>query len=131
MWRLQAALGGNPSRLGQVHAFLRVKNQDVSTALDFDSPTGTDTSWQRIFCCLRSGFIAEAVEVRSVPQQLQHTNLLYSGSLPRLSTATVVANFFRPRHESALQVKASTKQFYDALTDDALTLGAIPSPACR
>mmetsp|Transcript_19713 Transcript_19713/g.59561 ORF Transcript_19713/g.59561 Transcript_19713/m.59561 type:complete len:809 (-) Transcript_19713:69-2495(-) len=61
--RAQAALGGNPSKLGQVHAFLRVKNQDVSTTLDFDSPTGTDTSWQRIFCCLRSGFSAEALEV--------------------------------------------------------------------
>lgn len=72
--RLQAALGGNPSRLGQVHAFLRVKNQDVSTSLDFDSPTGTDTSWQRIFCCLRSGFIAEAVEVRSAPRALQQTD---------------------------------------------------------
>lgn len=60
---MQAALGGNPSKLGQVHAFLRVKNQDVSTTLDFDSPTGTDTSWQRIFCCLRSGFSAEALEV--------------------------------------------------------------------
>lgn len=58
----QAALGGSPSRLGLVNAFLRVKEKDRG-ALDFDQPGGVDTTWQRIYCCLRAGFHAEAVQV--------------------------------------------------------------------
>lgn len=118
---LQAALGGSPSRLGLVQAFLRVKEKDRG-ALDFDQvrclpmatwrpacmatavlrmlnqectehrwqevacgglptwpaatqrlsspsprlqPGGVDTTWQRIYCCLRAGFHAEAVQVRT------------------------------------------------------------------
>lgn len=60
---MQAALGGDFSRAGQVKAFLRVKNQDVAAAMDFDTPAGIDTTWQRIFCCLRSGYTQEALEV--------------------------------------------------------------------
>ena len=58
----QAALGGAPTRLGEVKAFLRLRERD--TALDFDTPGGgADTSWQRVFLCLRSGFYSEAVQV--------------------------------------------------------------------
>lgn len=60
--RTQAALGGSPSRLGLVNAFLRVKEKDRG-ALDFDQPGGVDTSWMRVYCCLRAGFHAEAVQV--------------------------------------------------------------------
>ena len=124
---LQAALGGSPSRLGLVQAFLRVKERDRG-ALDFDQaglggrshgaaelplplappprisvpalsarcraghldvplgrvvalprfsprwshavrsarhvqPGGVDTTWMRLYCCLRAGFHAEAVQV--------------------------------------------------------------------
>lgn len=113
---LQAALGGSPSRLGLVNAFLRVKEKDRG-ALDFDQvgaappdqpghcqhpgwvpraylamsaplsnrlptwpsacahivcqsnlcsswqPGGMDTTWMRIYCCLRAGFHAEAAQV--------------------------------------------------------------------
>ena len=31
--------------------------------LDFDAPGGLDTSWQRIFLCLRCGFHQEALQV--------------------------------------------------------------------
>lgn len=61
--RAQAALGGDPSRAGQLKAFLRVKNQDVAATMDFDSPAGVDTTWQRVFCALRSGYTQEALEV--------------------------------------------------------------------
>ncbi len=60
--RAQAALGGAPSRLGQVQAFLRVREADAGP-LDFDAPGGADTAWQRVYLCLRSGFHAEALEV--------------------------------------------------------------------
>ncbi|KAL4437959.1 hypothetical protein ABPG77_004180 [Micractinium sp. CCAP 211/92] len=60
--RTQAALGGSPSRLGLVNAFLRVKEKDRG-ALDFDQPGGVDTTWMRIYCCLRAGFHAEAAQV--------------------------------------------------------------------
>ncbi|PSC75508.1 nuclear pore complex NUP93A-like [Micractinium conductrix] len=60
--RTQAALGGSPSRLGLVQAFLRVKERDRG-ALDFDQPGGVDTTWMRLYCCLRAGFHAEAVQV--------------------------------------------------------------------
>lgn len=51
-----------PSRKGQVCAFLRLKEKDVGP-LDFDAPGGLDTTWHRVFFCLRSGFQAEALEV--------------------------------------------------------------------
>ena len=60
----QAALGGDPTRLGEVKAFLRVRERDAT--LDFDAPSGgavVDTSWQRVFLCLRSGYHQEAVKV--------------------------------------------------------------------
>jgi nuclear pore complex protein Nup93 len=60
--RTTAALGGSPSRLGLVQAFLRVKEKDRSP-LDFDQPGGADTTWLRIFTALRAGFTAEAVSV--------------------------------------------------------------------
>lgn len=60
---MQAALGGDPSRAGQLKAFLRVKNQDVAATMDFDSPAGVDTTWQRVFCALRSGYTQEALAV--------------------------------------------------------------------
>ncbi len=60
----QAALGGDPTRLGEVKAYLRVRERDA--ALDFDAPGGggVDTSWQRVFLCLRSGFGQEALQAR-------------------------------------------------------------------
>ena len=60
----QAALGGDPSRVGQVQAFLRIVDRDLGTVLDFDQPGGADTSWQRIYYCLRSGYNDEALHVR-------------------------------------------------------------------
>ncbi|GAB4816873.1 hypothetical protein N2152v2_003919 [Parachlorella kessleri] len=59
--RMQAALGGSPSRLGLVQAFLRVREKERGL-LDFDQPGGVDTTWQRIYCCLRAGFHAEALQ---------------------------------------------------------------------
>lgn len=61
--RTQAALGGNPSRLGLVHAFLRVKEQERGP-FDFDQqPGGLDTAWLRIYTCLRAGYVDEALSV--------------------------------------------------------------------
>ena len=59
---LQAALGGVPTRLGQVQAFLRVLNRDCGP-LDFDQAGAVDTCWQRLYFCLRSGFHEEALQV--------------------------------------------------------------------
>ncbi len=59
--RPQAALGGSPSRLGLVQAFLRVREKERGP-LDFDQPGGVDTTWQRIYCCLRAGFHGEALQ---------------------------------------------------------------------
>ncbi len=64
MLALQAALGGDPSRVGQIQAFLRIVDRDLGTMLDFDQPGGADTSWQRIYYCLRSGYNDEALQVR-------------------------------------------------------------------
>ncbi len=58
----QASLGGAPTRQSQVQAFLRVREKDAGP-LDFDLPGGADTTWHRIYLCLRSGFHKEAVEV--------------------------------------------------------------------
>ena len=63
MLALQAALGGDPSRVGQIQAFLRIVDRDLGTMLDFDQPGGADTSWQRIYYCLRSGYNDEALQV--------------------------------------------------------------------
>lgn len=59
---LQASLGGSLTRQGQIQAFLRIREKDAGP-LDFDSPGGVDTTWHRIYLCLRSGFYKEAVEV--------------------------------------------------------------------
>ena len=47
-------------------AFLRVKEKDRGP-LDFDVPGGGDTTWQRVYLCLRSGYDAEAIEVLITP----------------------------------------------------------------
>ena len=60
---VQASLGGSPTRLDWIKAYLRLKEKDRGP-LDFDAPGGADTTWQLIYLCLRSGFEAEAVEVR-------------------------------------------------------------------
>ena len=60
---MQANLGGSPTRLDWTKAFLRAKEKERGP-LDFDVPGGADTTWQRIYLCLRSGFDAEALEVR-------------------------------------------------------------------
>lgn len=60
---LQANLGGAPSRKAWVYAYLRLREKDAGP-LDFDSPGGADTTWHRIFLCLRAGYQQEAVEVR-------------------------------------------------------------------
>ena len=39
-------------------------------ALDFDQPGGVDTTWQRIYCCLRAGFHAEAAQVAKSAREL-------------------------------------------------------------
>lgn len=59
-----AGLGGEPTQMGLVHAFLRVKEKEKAP-FDFDrvgtsSSAGTDTTWMRLYNCLRAGFIAEA-----------------------------------------------------------------------
>ncbi|CAL5221540.1 g3750 [Coccomyxa viridis] len=59
--RAQANLGGSPTRLDWTKAFLRVKEKDRGP-LDFDVPGGGDTTWQRVYLCLRSGYDAEAIE---------------------------------------------------------------------
>jgi len=58
----QAHLGGTPSRKGQVQAYLRLREHDQGP-LDFDTPGGVDTTWHRIYLCLRSAFYLEAIEV--------------------------------------------------------------------
>jgi hypothetical protein len=50
-------------RLGQIKAFLRIREKD-SGPLDFDTQGGIDTTWHRIYLCLRSGFHQEALEVQ-------------------------------------------------------------------
>ena len=63
-------MGGDPSKLGQIQAFLRVVDRDLGTALDFDQPGGADTSWQRIYYCLRSGYFDEALQACSFSDQM-------------------------------------------------------------
>ena len=70
--RAAAALGGSPSREALLRAYLRVKEgrggggggNDAGAlqqlALDFDSPGGADTRWQRLYFSLRAGFAEEA-----------------------------------------------------------------------
>ena len=64
---MQASLGGSPTRLDWIKAYLRLKEKDRAP-LDFDAPGGADTTWQLIYLCLRSGFEAEAVAVRRSPR---------------------------------------------------------------
>lgn len=59
---MQANLGGSPTRLDWTKAFLRVREKDRGP-LDFDVPGGAETTWQRVYICLRSGFDTEALEV--------------------------------------------------------------------
>ena len=61
---MQANLGGNPSRKAQVQAYLRMREKDAGP-LDFDNPGGLETTWHRIFLCLRSAYKQEALEVCS------------------------------------------------------------------
>jgi nuclear pore complex protein Nup93 len=66
--RSQAALGGAPDRLALIHAFLRVKERDRGPA-DFDQPGGIETTWQRIYLCLRAGYTEEALQLaRAAPR---------------------------------------------------------------
>ncbi|KAK9867148.1 hypothetical protein WJX84_008824 [Apatococcus fuscideae] len=61
--RIQARLGGEPSRMAQIQAFLRLRMADAGP-LDFDTPGGggTDTTWPTIFYCLRCGYHDEALQ---------------------------------------------------------------------
>ena len=59
---MQAHLGGVPSHKGQIQAFMRL-GEKGGVPFDFDAPGGQDTTWQRVFLCLRSGYFTEACEV--------------------------------------------------------------------
>ena len=67
--RAVASLGGSPSREALLRAYLRVKEgrgggdeaaARQRLALDFDSPGGADTRWQRLYYSLRAGFAEES-----------------------------------------------------------------------
>ncbi|KAK9828502.1 hypothetical protein WJX72_000423 [[Myrmecia] bisecta] len=60
--RAQANLGGGPSKLGLICAFIRIREKDAG-AMDFDQHGGIDTTWQCIYYCLRSGFHQEALQM--------------------------------------------------------------------
>ncbi|QDZ20810.1 Nup93/Nic96 nucleoporin [Chloropicon primus] len=65
-----AMLGGSPSRLQQIRAFLRIRFSDKG-ALDFDMAGGIDTFWHQLYFCFRCGYIQEAIElVESVSEGL-------------------------------------------------------------
>ena len=65
-----AMLGGSPSRLQQIRAFLRIRFSDKG-ALDFDVAGGIDTFWHQLYFCFRCGYIQEAIElVESVGEGL-------------------------------------------------------------
>lgn len=72
---VQANLGGSPTRLDWTKAFLRVKEKDRGP-LDFDVPGGADTTWQRVYLCLRSGYDTEAIEVLIIPHRKHSPSLL-------------------------------------------------------
>ena len=57
-----AMLGGSPSRLQQIRAFLRIRFSDKG-ALDFDVAGGIDTFWHQLYFCFRCGYIQEAIEL--------------------------------------------------------------------
>ena len=57
-----AMLGGSPSRLQQIRAFLRIRFSDKG-ALDFDVAGGIDTFWHQLYFCFRCGYIEEAIEL--------------------------------------------------------------------
>ena len=57
-----AMLGGSPSRLQQIRAFLRIRFSDKG-ALDFDMAGGIDTFWHQLYFCFRCGYIQEAIEL--------------------------------------------------------------------
>ena len=62
-----AMLGGSPSRVQQIRAFLRIRLNDRG-ALDFDMPGGIDTFWHQLYFCLRCGYIEEAVQLSEAVQ---------------------------------------------------------------
>ena len=62
-----AMLGGSPSRLQQIRAFLRIRFSDKG-ALDFDMAGGIDTFWHQLYFCLRCGYIEEAVQLSEAVQ---------------------------------------------------------------
>ena len=57
-----AMLGGSPSRLQQIRAFLRIRFSDKG-ALDFDMAGGIDTFWHQLYFCFRCGYVEEAIEL--------------------------------------------------------------------
>jgi hypothetical protein len=61
--RTVAALGGYPDKARLVEAYLRVKESKSRGSLDFDAPGGVDTVWARIYFCIRSGFIRDALDI--------------------------------------------------------------------
>jgi nuclear pore complex protein Nup93 len=73
-------MGGAPTNVGQIKAYLRITEKD-SGPLDFDSPGGMETTWQRIYLLLRCGFQQEAVEVR---QSCVIVRLTITATVPRL-----------------------------------------------
>lgn len=56
-----------------MHAFLRVREKE-RLPLDVDAPGGTDTTWARLYLCLRCGFGEEAVQVASQCRDLLPIN---------------------------------------------------------
>ena len=60
--RTQAVLGGSPTQMGLVHAFIRVRERERGV-FDFDQAGGIDTTWLRVYTCLRAGFKAEAISI--------------------------------------------------------------------
>ena len=65
--KVTAELGGIPSDLKRVRAFLRVRQQRQLLG-PASSPSASmrqesDTTWTQIYYCLRSGFVAEALQV--------------------------------------------------------------------
>ena len=86
--RTAAALGGSPSRLGLVQAYLRVKEK-ARAPLDFDQPGGADTCWLRVFTCLRAGFLSEAIAVAKASHSGPATPRASAGGSPREFPAMV------------------------------------------
>ena len=71
--RTVAALGGYPDKARLVEAYLRVKESKTRESLDFDSPGGLDTVWARVYFCVRSGFVRNALEIVRLKVKNDHT----------------------------------------------------------